>query len=65
MSKPQVYCSSYCNKGHRLSDGKPVGHECRIIPPTALKAERAGDYERAIASMKAATARYMRRGVKE
>jgi hypothetical protein len=44
-----MYVSTYCNHAHRLSDGKPVEHECRIIPPKALEAELAGDYELAIA----------------
>ena len=43
-----TYLTSYCNKQHRLSDGKPVEHECRIIPPGALKAERSGDCAAAV-----------------
>ena len=39
-----IYCPTYCNFGHRLVDGKPVGHECIIIPPNALKAEIEGNY---------------------
>jgi len=42
-----IYCTTYCNKGHRLSDGKPVDHECYVLPPKALQAEREGDYEMA------------------
>jgi len=44
----KIYCSTYCNFGHIVSTGKPVAHECRIIPPTALKAEMAGDFKTAI-----------------
>jgi hypothetical protein len=40
-----IYCTSFCNHGHRLSDGKPINHECYIINPKALEAEREGDYE--------------------
>lgn len=36
----------YCNKPHRLSDGQPVGHRCRVLPPEILKAEQEGDIER-------------------
>jgi hypothetical protein len=43
-----VYCTTYCNHGHRLADGKPVGHECHIIPPRALAAEMDGDIHLAI-----------------
>jgi len=42
-----VYCTSYCNKGHRMRDGVPVSHECYVLPPAALEAEWAGNYERA------------------
>ena len=41
----RIYCTSYCNFGHRLSDGKPVDHECYILPPAALEAEREDNYE--------------------
>ena len=41
----RVYCTTYCNHGHRLSDGKPVNHECYVLPPAALEAERAGDFD--------------------
>ncbi len=43
-----TYATTYCNRGHRLSDGKPVAHECYILPPAALQAEMNGDYEKAI-----------------
>lgn len=46
-----VYCTTYCNHGHDLATGKPVNHECRVIPPLALLAERDGDFEQAIAIM--------------
>lgn len=49
--KAHVYCTTYCNHGHRLSDGMPVEHECRVIPPAALKAEMEGDYQGAITIM--------------
>lgn len=39
------FTTVYCQKPHRLSDGEPVGHRCRIIPPEGLAAERAGDVE--------------------
>jgi hypothetical protein len=35
-----VYHTSYCNHGHRLFDGRPVDHECYVLPPAALQAER-------------------------
>lgn len=41
----RIYCTSYCNFGHYLDTGAPVGHECRRLPPAALKAEREGDFQ--------------------
>lgn len=35
------YVTSYCNHAHRVSDGKPIAHECHILPAAALKAEMA------------------------
>lgn len=59
-----VYMSTYCNQGHRLSDGKPVNHECVILPPEALQAEREGDYERVWDLMDEAKPFKPHRGVK-
>ncbi len=51
LQDAQIYCTTYCNHGHRLGDGRPVDHECRKIPPAALRAEMAGDFELAISLM--------------
>jgi len=48
---PAVYASTYCNKGHSMKTGRPIKHECRVIPPAALRAERDGDFATAIAIM--------------
>jgi hypothetical protein len=40
----RIFCTSFCNHGHRLSDGKPIDHECYVLNPKALEAERAGNY---------------------
>lgn len=37
----------YCGKPHRLRDGAPVGHSCRLLDPAYLAAERDEDYGRA------------------
>lgn len=64
-TKTDVWCTSYCNRGHRLHDGKPVEHECYILPPKALELERAGDTRAAIDAIEAAKPlRAMRRGVR-
>ena len=61
---PYSYYSTYCNKGHRMRDGKPIEHECRIIPPAALWAERELDFDRASEIMRSKPVRMMLRGVK-
>ena len=58
------YVSTYCNFAHRVKDGKPIAHECRIIPPAALKAEMDGDCATAIEIMQKSPVRMMRRGVR-
>ena len=40
-----VYCTSFCNHGHDIMTGRPIDHECYILNPLALKAERNGDME--------------------
>ena len=52
----KFFVTTRCNFAHRLHDGKPLDHECEIIPPRALAAEMAGDYERAIDIIEAAKA---------
>lgn len=59
-----VYCTSFCNHGHRLSDGKPVDHECYVLPTEALAAERRGDVARALEIMSQWKKRRTHRGVK-
>ena len=41
------YCTSFCNKAHRLSDGKPLEHECFVLPTAALFAEQQGSLAKA------------------
>jgi len=43
-----VYGTSFCNFGHDVTTGRPVGHECYILPPAMLQAERDGDHEKAL-----------------
>lgn len=43
-----IYCTTYCNHGHCMQTGKPVAHECYVLPAAALAAEYASDYETAI-----------------
>lgn len=61
----ELYPSTYCNQAHYLDNGRPYKHECRIIPPAALRAERAGDTSKAIELMHKASEKVMipRQGV--
>ena len=43
-----IYCTTFCNFGHVVETGRPVGHECYILPPAALRAERDGDIHKAL-----------------
>lgn len=52
-TKHRIYCSTYCNFGHYVDTGRPVSHECRIIPPHALALEMEGDYKGAIEILQA------------
>lgn len=59
-----VYCTSYCNRGHDLATGKPIGHECHILPPAALQAEREGRASESIAAIERAKPLRTHRGLK-
>lgn len=45
------YVSTYCNFAHSMKSGKPIKHECRHIPPAALRLEREGLFTEASAIM--------------
>ena len=62
--KNALYFSSFCNQPHRMSDGKPVGHECYVLPTEALCAERDGDVPRAQRVLANWKNRRVRKGVK-
>lgn len=49
MATTKIYCTSFCNKGHRLSDGKPVDHECYVLNVDVLRAEAKEGAEAALA----------------
>lgn len=40
-----IYCTTFCNHAHRLSDGLPVNHECFELDPARLRAEMRGEEE--------------------
>jgi hypothetical protein len=53
---PASYATTYCNRGHSMATGRPIGHECYHIPPAALRLERHGLYAEAIELMQKAKA---------
>ena len=62
MSK--IYTTTFCNCGHRVSDGKPINHECYILPTPALHAEMKGDMEKAVEILGQWKKRKQHRGVR-
>ena len=38
-----TYVTTFCNFAHDTKTGRPIAHECYILPPKALAAERSGD----------------------
>jgi hypothetical protein len=38
----------FCLKPHRLIDGAPLAHRCRVLPPESIAAAIVGDFDRAI-----------------
>ena len=40
-----VFCTSFCNFGHDTNTGEPIDHECYVLPPSALQAERDGEIQ--------------------
>lgn len=56
--------TTFCNEAHRLVDGKPIEHECYVLPTEALNAERAGDTGRALEVLSAWKKRKAHRGLR-
>jgi hypothetical protein len=48
------YCTSFCNQGHSFVTGKPLDHECYVLPPKALRMEFLGNVELACEYIQAA-----------
>ena len=58
-----IYCTTFCNQGHDVLTGKPVGHECYIIHPEDLYTEAEGTDEEVSALCKRGMRRKMRDGL--
>ena len=59
-----IFCTTYCNHGHVLETGKPVEHECYVLPPEALLAEQQADFERAAMLISMAKPLQIHRGLR-
>lgn len=60
----KFYVTTYCNFAHRLADGKPINHECYVLPPKALEFEMADKIADAIEAIQAAKPLRMHSGCK-
>jgi hypothetical protein len=60
----ETWCSRFCGKKHRVRDGKPVGHECFVLPAEAVFAESRGDDRRAASIMALWKDRRPHKGIK-
>lgn len=63
--KPRTYVTTYCNHTHSVKTGKPIGHECYILPPQAIELEMAGKYAEAIEVLNAARPLRVTKGPKD
>jgi hypothetical protein len=47
----KFYVTTFCNFAHSLKTGRPIDHECYIIPPKLLKMEmEEDDFEKVVAA---------------
>jgi hypothetical protein len=53
---PESALVPFCGRLHRIIDGLPVAHKCRILPADSIAAAINGDFERAISLMARAAA---------
>jgi hypothetical protein len=47
----------FCGRLHRIIDGFPIAHRCRILPADSIIAAISGDFEGAISLMARAAAK--------
>ena len=47
----------FCGKPHRVIDGLPIAHSCRIVPPESISAAIRGDFAGAVTLLAQAAAR--------
>lgn len=59
-----IYLTTYCNRWHEIERGRPIGHECHVLPPAAIRAEMRGEFEEAIGKIERAKPLRTHGGVK-
>lgn len=42
---PRTFVTSFCNFPHNLATGRPIEHECYVLPVAALLAEKHGRFD--------------------
>lgn len=62
--KDTFYVTTFCNHAHRLEDGKPIRHECYVLPTAALHAEKDGKLGEAVELLGKWKKRRVHRGLK-
>ena len=53
---PESAVVPFCGRLHRIIDGLPVAHKCRILPADSISAAINGDLEKAISLLARAAA---------
>ena len=54
---PESALVPFCGRLHRIIDGLPVAHKCRILPADSITAAIDGDFEKAVSIMAQAAAK--------
>lgn len=62
--KDTFYVTTFCNKAHRLEDGKPIDHECYVLPTAALHAEKEGKLGEAVELLGRWKRRHVHKGLR-
>jgi hypothetical protein len=54
---PESALVPFCGRLHRIIDGLPVAHKCRILPADSITAAINGDFKKAVSIMARAAAK--------
>jgi hypothetical protein len=59
-----MYVTTYCNHPHDIKTGKPINHECYVLPPLAIALEMKDRIPEAIDVIQRAKPLRVHRGIK-